>query len=1028
MEARQKHFLLVESPLKRSIHACGTFPVSAMAVRNGLIKSPVVEFLLTAFHPVMYPAAAIPGEQTNDLLIEGGGRQVTVKSAVSFFSVVIFFFTSCGGGSNAVISQGSASQQPSVAISPGTQQVIDQRQTVKFTAAVTNDSNSQGVSWSVSGNDCSGSACGTLVNTSTTSATYTTPSSIVAPLTVAVKATSVAQNTASASSTVVVNPSPSMTTTSLPAGVVDTAYGFSLQASGGTGNLTWSIASGSLPAGLTLNGGTGRISGTPSRSGTTNFTVKVTDSAPSPESASESLSLTIATGLIITTTSVPNGSLNVAYSALLQAAGGTQPYKWSITTGSLPSGLSLNASTGEISGAPTSSGTSNFTVQVTDSAAKPASATQSLSITITSPLIITTSLLPNGSVNVAYSATLQASGGTGSYSWSITTGSLPAGISLNAGTGVISGTPTTSEKSDFTVQVVDASTQAVTQQLSITIESALAITTTSLAGGTVNVAYSATVEAAYATLPVTWSISLGTLPIGLSLNAGTGSISGTPLVSGTSTFTVMVTDSSTPPQTATRQLSITINDSGTKNTELSGRYAFLLSGYDTYGNRVVAAGSLVADGAGGISGGVEDLNDTGAPPQAGLTINSGTYSVGADSRGTITFTNSAGSTYSMAIAVGNLVGGTASEGSAVEFDSSGYLMSGVIKLQKSASFLKQDIAGSYAFGFTGSDMAGNLLAIAGQFIADGTGGITGGVFDANDSGTLTNGGAIDNTSAYNVDTTTGRCTLTLNGTSLAPADFVSYIVSGSRLVVISMDAASTYGLVAGEIDAQTGGPYSISSFSGAAVMEVDSAGTSGSDAALGIVTFDGSGNAGFSMDVNSAGTLTTMTGDGTYTSPDATTGRFTLTPPQGMPALVGFLVSANQAFVIGADNGVTAGMFQAQSTGTFSNSSLKFTGFFGDREFAAAPVQPPYGVLPATLSTGAVTFSGTGNVSFVSDQDVEGTLLSGQASSTSYAVSSNGRVTLGSGSPILYIVSPTEFASMSTTTADPNAKLGFGGQ
>lgn len=1025
--ARLKHFLPVESPLERSVHTCGTFLVSAMAVRAGLIKSPVFEFLLTAFCPLMYPAATIPGEQTNDLLIEGG-MQVTVKNAVGFIGIAIFFFTNCGGGSSVAISQGSTSLQLSVAISPETQQVIDQPQTVKFTASVANDSNSQGVSWSVSGSDCSGNACGTLTNATTTSATYNAPSSIVSSLTVTVKATSVAQNTASASSTVVVNPSPSVTTTSLPAGVVNTAYGFSLQASGGTGNLTWSIASGSLPAGLTLNAGTGRISGTPSVSGPTNFTVKVTDSDPSPESATQLLGLNIATGLIITTTSVPNGSLNVAYDTLLQAAGGTLPYKWSIKAGSLPAGLSLNTSTGDISGAPTSSGTSNFTAQVADSAPSPASATQSLSITITSPLIITTTLLPNGSVNVAYSATLQASGGAGPYSWSITTGSLPAGISLNAGTGVISGTPTTSVKSSFTVQVADASTHAATQQLSITIESALAITTTSLADGTVNVAYSATVEAAYATLPVTWSTSSGALPTGLSMNAGTGSISGTPLVSGTSTFTVMVTDSSTPPQTATRQLSITINDSGTKNTELSGRYAFLLSGYDTHGNRVVAAGSLVADGAGGISGGVEDLNDTGAGPQASLTINSGTYSVGADNRGTITITNSSGSTYTMAIAVGNLVGGTASEGAAVEFDSSGYLMSGVIKLQNSASFLKQSITGSYAFSFTGSDMAGNRLAIAGRFTADGTGGITGGVFDADDSGTLTSGGAIDNTSAYNVDTTTGRCTLTLNGTSPAPADFVSYIVSGSRLLVISMDTASTYGLVAGEIDAQTGGPYSISSLSGAVVTEVDSAGANGSDSALGVVTFDGSGNAGFSMDVNSAGTLTTMTGDGTYTSPDATTGRFTLTPPQGMPSLVGFLISPNQAFVMSADSGVTAGTFRAQSAGTFSNSSLNFTGFFGDREFAAAPVQPPYGVLPATLSTGAGTFSGTGNVSFVSDQDVGGTLLSGQASSTSYAVSSNGRVTLGSGSLILYIVSPTEFASMSTKTADPNAKLGFGGQ
>ncbi len=638
-------------------------------------------------------------------------------------------------------------------------------------------------------------------------------------------------------------------------------------------------------------------------------------------------------------------------------------------------------------------------------------------------------MLPNGLVNVTYGATLQANGGTKPYSWSITAGILPAGLSLDASTGVISGTPTTSEKSSFTVQVADASTQSVIRQLSVTIEPALTITTVSLADGTVNVAYSNTVEAAYGTPPVTWSISSGALPTGLTLGADTGYISGTPLVSGTSNFTVMVTDSATPTQqTATQPLSITINDSGMKNTELSGSYAFLLSGYDTLGNRVAAAGSLVADGAGNITGGVEDLNHRSVAPQAGLTINSGTYSVGADNRGTITFTNSAGSTFSMAIAVGNLVGGTAEKGSAVEFDSSGFLMSGVLELQNSASFLKQDITGSYAFGFTGSDMAGSRLAVAGQFTANGAGGITGGVFDADDSGTPTTAGAIGNTGTYSVDTTTGRCAVTLDSVSSAPAVYVFYIVSASRMLALSMDTASTSGLVTGEIDAQAGGPYSNSSLSGAVVMGVDSSGADGSHVTLGVVTLDGNGNADFSMDTNSAGTLTTLTGSGTYTTPDALTGRFTLAPPQGAPSLAGYLVSANRAFVVGADSGVTAGTFQAQSTGPFSNSSLNFTGFFGDQSFASPPVPPPHGVLPATLSSGAGSFDGAGNISMVSDKNVQGKLFSAQISSTSYSVTSNGRVTLGSGPSIFYIVSPKKFATMGASPGDPNPTLGSGQQ
>jgi len=177
--------------------------------------------------------------------------------------------------------------------------------------------------------------------------------------------------------------------------------------------------------------------------------------------------------LQITTTSLPNGAVNTAYSETLAATGGVTPYTWSVISGSLPSGLSLASSTGLISGTPTSSGTSNFTVQVTDSQDPADTDTQALSITIDpepEPPTITTTSLPDGTKNQPYSQTVQATGGTTPYTWSIVSGSLPKGLSLNSSTGEISGKPKPpTGTSNFTVRCTDDKSLYDDQALSITI-------------------------------------------------------------------------------------------------------------------------------------------------------------------------------------------------------------------------------------------------------------------------------------------------------------------------------------------------------------------------------------------------------------------------------------------------------------------------------------------------------------------------------------------------------------------------------
>jgi phospholipase C len=179
-------------------------------------------------------------------------------------------------------------------------------------------------------------------------------------------------------------PSLQITTQSLPSGTQLSSYYASLSATGGVTPYSWLITSGTLPAGLSLAASTGGISGTPTSTGTSTFTVQVTDSESPARAVMAQMSITIAAPppLEVTTQSLPGGARLSPYNASLAATGGVAPYSWSTTTGSLPTGLTLAASTGVVSGTPTSTGTSGFTVQVTDSESPAQAVTATLSITI----------------------------------------------------------------------------------------------------------------------------------------------------------------------------------------------------------------------------------------------------------------------------------------------------------------------------------------------------------------------------------------------------------------------------------------------------------------------------------------------------------------------------------------------------------------------------------------------------------------------------------------------------------------------
>lgn len=686
----------------------------------------------------------------------------------------------------------------------------------------------------------SGSALPTGLSLSTAGAITGTPSGSTGTTNFTVRVTDSASNTATAAFSIAVAAGVSITTsTSLADGYPNTAYSpVTLAATGGTGTYTgWVVTSGSLPVNMALNTG-GVLSGTPTTAGSNSFTVKVTDSASN--TATATFTLTVEAILSITTTSLPSAATDNAYSQNLTARGGSGGYSWSVSGSDTNTLSTYNLSltnNGQLTGTPSTTGTANFTAVVTDSVGH--SASQAFNIAI-SNMTVSTSTLTYGVVGTAYSQTLSASGGSGGYTWSVTSGGSnlsSLGLTVTS-SGVLTSNGallTTNGSAAFTVQVKDSSNATATANYTVYVYKALTFTTTSLNSAVYNSNYSAVITATGGTGSYTWKVNSasipttgtattlasgggltgsndggGTLAIGgmatqygtislsvqitdpatgfnvsktytISVNSltvsvdpqavpqgmvnmpytfgnvnihnGTGpytitytnspaglaanssnQLVGTPTASGRTTVTAKVTDSSSPtPQVGSASFSLPVvaETVGTDNSKLNGQYACYL---ERYWNNGVTGGdststlylggmlfAFTANGSGTISSGEGDSNS----PSSGYKVTSsitGTYAIGSDNRGYI---NIGSGSLLMSVAGANFSSNVFRELALTEMDDAGSSPSGKFgggHCYKQVTTALSGIrpSGGYVFGLHGEDMQGNTESLVGQVVFSGS--------------------------------------------------------------------------------------------------------------------------------------------------------------------------------------------------------------------------------------------------------------------------------------------------------------------
>jgi hypothetical protein len=468
--------------------------------------------------------------------------------------------------------------------------------------------------------------------------------------------------------------------------------------------------------------------------------------------------------------------------------------------------------------------------------------------------------------------------------------------------------------------------------------------------------------------------------------------------------------------------------SGVNDGELNGSYAFSFSGIRSNGSvssAFAAVGRFTADGAGHLTNGELDGNGVGTTFVAQAFT--GTYSIGADQRGVMTFTGPGGS---LKFAFAMLANGNAHM---IEFDASGgagTIGSGTVEKADSSAYSTARITGDYAFGGAGFDNANNRAAIEGRFTSNGTGTLSNAAGDVNAYGT--DYPMSFSTANYTVsDAATGRGTMHFNftfGGAPGSLNFVLYVVNAGKFFAMESDTVTTATplLNGAVVQQQTpAGGFTNSSLNGNMVIYLTglSACGSGSEvpkAVAGLLTSNGAGALSLTYDENYCRAPNSVTAAaGTYSV--ASNGRAAIAI--GGYRLVAYLVKTNQVFLFVSDSNVLFGPGEPQAADSFTNSSLKgeYAGF------ATNPADFEVVVFSSVLAADGA--AATGNMSGTEDIGAASGPVSGQAFKATYSVSpspTNGRgtmtVTSGTGgNGLIYMISPSKFVGISLN--DPNPAI-----